>query len=150
MKFSTFVFVNFVVSVVADIFLNDIANPPQPFPFKSKIVDSLIPYFKNKSIIVSGVYAGITICLTLVGVSLLSKAIFGFYVPSVSKELMMFSVLAFPIGFAVDIAIDKLKIFGDSLDLYYEIAGAGFWGAAAFITSIVTSYGIQKYLIPVL
>ena len=150
MKFSTFVFVNFVVSVVADIFLNDIANPPQPFPFHSDIIYSLVPYFENKSIIVSGVYAGITICLTLIGVCLLSKAIFGFYVPRVNKELLLFSGLAFPIGFAVDIAIDKLKIFGDSLDLYYEIAGAGFWGAVAFITSIVTSYGIQKYLIPVL
>tara|TARA_Y100001935_G_scaffold250669_1_gene251221 strand:- start:1202 stop:1654 length:453 start_codon:yes stop_codon:yes gene_type:complete len=150
MKFSTFVFVNFVVSVVADIFLNDIANPPQPFPFKSKIIDSLVPYFKNKSIIVSGIYAGITICLTLVGVSLLSKSMFGFYVPNEIKELMLFCVLAFPIGFVVDIAIDKLKIFGKSLDPYYKVAGAGFWGSFAFITSIVTSYGIQKYLIPVL
>ena len=150
MKFSTFVFVNFVVSVVADIFLNDIANPPQPFPFESKIIDSLVPYFKNKSIIVSGVYAGITICLTLVGVCLLNKVLFGFYVPNNVKELLLFSVLAFPIGFVVDIVIDKFKIFGDTLDLYYDVAGAGFWGAVAFITSIITSYGIQKYLIPVL
>lgn len=150
MKFYTFIFVNFVVSVVADIFLNDIANPPQPFPFKSKIIDSLVPYFKNKSIIVSGVYAGITICLTLVGLCLLSKSVFGFYVPSNVKKLLLFSALAFPIGFVVDIAIDKFKIFGNTLDLYYEIAGAGFWGSFAFITSIVTSYALQKYLIPVL
>lgn len=150
MKFYTFIFVNFVVSVVYDIFLNDIANPPQPFHFKSKIIDSLVPYFKNKSIIVSGIYAGITICLTLFSLCLLSKAVFGFYVPNVTKELLLFSTLAFPIGFIVDIVIDKFKIFGNTLDPYYTVAGAGFWGSFAFITSIVTSYTLQKYLIPLL
>lgn len=150
MKLITFVFVNFVVSVFSDIALNDVANPPQPFPFHSKIIDSLKPYFKNKSIIVSGIYAGITICLTLVGVCALSNLLFGFYVPNNVKQLAMFCALAFPIGFVVDICIDKLKIFGKSLDPYYKIAGAGFWGAAAFITSIVISYALQKYLIPVL
>ena len=55
--------------------------------------------------------------------------------------------ISFPIGFAVDIAIDKLKIFGDTLDLYYEIAGAGFWGAAVLLLLLVMVY---KYLVPVL
>ena len=150
MKLHTFIFVNFIVSIVSDIALNDIANPPQPFPFKSKIIDSLVPYFKNKSIIVSGIYAGITICLTLVGVCVLSKLLFNFYVPNSLHDLLKFCILAFPIGYVVDIAIDKLKIFGKSLDPYYKIAGAGFWGATAFIFSIIISYGLQKYLIPLL
>ena len=150
MKLSTFIFVNFIVSVVSDIVLNDIANPPRPFPFDSKIIDSLVPYFKNKSIILSGIYAGITICLTLIGVCILSKALFGFYVPNTLNELLKFIGLAFPIGFVVDIGIDKLKIFGKSLDPYYKVAGAGFWGAIAFIFSIIISYALQKYLIPLL
>ncbi len=50
MKLATFIFVNFIVSIVSDIALNDISNPPKPFPFNSKIIDSLKPYFKNKSI----------------------------------------------------------------------------------------------------
>ena len=150
MKLATFIFVNFIVSIVSDIALNDISNPPKPFPFNSKIIDSLKPYFKNKSIIVSGIYAGITICLTLVGVCILSKVLFDFYVPNTLNELLKFCGLAFPIGFVVDIGIDKLKIFGKTLDPYYKIAGAGFWGAIAFIFSIIISYILQKYLIPIL
>ena len=150
MKLVTFIFVNFIVSIVSDIVLNDISNPPQPFPFSSKIIDSLVPYFKNKSIVLSGIYAGITICLTLIGVCILSKVLFDFYVPYTLYDLLKFCVLAFPIGFVVDIGIDKLKIFGKSLDPYYKVAGAGFWGAIAFVFSIIISYVLQKYLIPIL
>tara|TARA_Y100000816_G_C26096838_1_gene580608 strand:+ start:2102 stop:2554 length:453 start_codon:yes stop_codon:yes gene_type:complete len=150
MKFYTFVFINFLVSFLSDIVLNDIANPPKPISFNSKIIDSLKPYFKNKSIIISGIYAGITICITLIGVSLLSKIIYNFYVPNTLHELFKYLVLAFPIGYIVDIGIDKLHIFGNSLVPYYKIAGAGFWGAIAFIFSIIISFLLQKYLIPIL
>ena len=115
-----------------------------------KIIDSLKPYFKNKSILVSGIYAGITICLTLLGVCLISKSLLGFYVPNNAIELLKFCALSFPIGFIVDMLIDKFKLFGSSLDPYYKAAGAGFWGATAFIFSIVISYALQKYLVPLL
>jgi hypothetical protein len=46
----------------------------------------------------------------------------------------------------VDILIEKYKIFGNTLDEYYKDAGAGFWGAVAFIMSIMISYGIQSLL----
>ena len=150
MNLHTFVFINFVVSFLSDIVLNDIANPPRFLPMQSKIIDSLRPYFKNKSIIVSGIYAGITICSTLVVVSIISKQLFGFYVPSNLKQLAFFCILAFAIGFIVDIGIDKLKIFGSSLDPYYKVAGAGFWGAVAFVFSIIISFRLQKYLLPIL
>ena len=63
MKLFTFFFINFVVSMISDIILNDIARGN--IKFKSKIIDSLKPYFVNKSIIIASIYAGITICLTL-------------------------------------------------------------------------------------
>ena len=150
MNLHTFVFINFIVSFLSDIVLNDIANPPKPIPFKSKIIDSLKPYFKNKSIIISGIYAGITICITLVGVSLLSKIIYNFYVPNTFRELFKYLILAFPIGYVVDIGIEKLNIFGNSLVFYYKKAVAGFWGAIAFIFSIIIIFLLQKYLIPLL
>jgi hypothetical protein len=37
-----------------------------------------------------------------------------------------------------------MKIFGNKLDRYYKELGAGFWGATAFVFSIVISYNIQK------
>ena len=150
MKFQTFVFINFIVSFLSDIVLNDISNPPKLIPFNSKIIDSLKPYFKNKSIIISGIYAGITICLTLLGVSLLSKTIYNFHTPNNFYELLKYLLLAFPIGYIVDMGIDKFNIFGKTLVPYYKIAGAGFWGAIAFVFSIMISFLLQKYLIPIL
>ena len=147
MKLFTFLFINFVVSFISDIVLNDLANPPQPFVFNSEIINSLQPYFKQKSIIIAGIYAGITICLSLLLVCFISKILFRFYVPNNLYELLLFCGLAFPIGFVIDIIIDRLNIFGKSLRPYYKIAGSGFWGAIAFIFSIVISYGIQKYIL---
>ena len=125
-------------------------NPPKLIPFNSKIIDSLKPYFKNKSIVISGIYAGITICLTLLGVSLLSKTIYNFHTPNNFYELLKYLLLAFPIGYIVDMGIDKFNIFGKTLVPYYKIAGAGFWGAIAFVFSIMISFLLQKYLIPLL
>ena len=39
---------------------------------------------------------------------------------------------------------NKFKIFGNSLDLYYKVAGAGLCGALAFVFSIIISYYIQN------
>ena len=150
MKLFTFVFINFVVSFISDIVLNDLSNPPQPFIFNSEIINSLQTYFKNKSIIVAGIYAGITICLSLLLVCFISELLFRFYVPNNLYELLLFCGLAFPIGFLIDIVIDKLNIFGKSLQPYYKIAGSGLWGAIAFIFSIVISYSLQKYVVPLL
>jgi hypothetical protein len=76
----------------------------------------------------------------------ISKTIFGFYVPNNNNELIKFLIIAFPLGYIIDIMIDKLKIFGSSLNLYYEAAGAGLWGALAFVFSIIISYIIQKII----
>ena len=86
MKLFTFFFINFVVSMISDIILNDIARGN--IKFKSKIIDSLKPYFVNKSIIIASIYAGITICLTLVALSLITKQMFGFYMPKKTRFLI--------------------------------------------------------------
>jgi hypothetical protein len=38
------------------------------------------------------------------------------------------------------------EIYND-LDLYYKVAGAGLWGALAFVFSIIISYIIQKIIV---
>ena len=39
-------------------------------------------------------------------------------------------------------------ILGKELNIYFKVAQAGLWGAIAFIFSIIISYTLQKYLIP--
>jgi hypothetical protein len=92
----------------------------------------------------SAIYAGLTIIVALLINILISKNIFGFYVPRNNNELIKFISIAFPLGYVIDIIIDKFKIFGNELDLYYKVAGAGLWGAIAFVFSIIISYLIQN------
>ena len=148
MTYITFVFLNFIVSFFADIVLNDLANSPQPFYFKSTIVKSLQPYFQSKSIIGAGLYASLTVVITLVLTSCISLMLLGFTYPTCLNTLVSFTILAFIIGYVVDILIEQYQIFGSSLDNYYKLAGAGFWGGAAFVVSIVISYYIQFFILP--
>jgi hypothetical protein len=62
------------------------------------------------------------------------------------NQLARFLLVAFPVGYIMDIVIFKTELFGSSLNPFYKIAGAGFWGAMAFIFSILTSYVIMIYL----
>ena len=57
MKPATFIFIVFVVSVMADITLNDLSRKPLSKHITSPIILALRPYFKEKSILVAGVYA---------------------------------------------------------------------------------------------
>ena len=69
-----------------------------------------------------------------------NKWLFGFYVPSGRVNLVLTSILGFIIGWVLDVLVKKLKPFGSSLDPYYEVAGAGFWGAVALVFAIVMSF----------
>jgi hypothetical protein len=140
MKVMMFIIIVFIVSALSDIILNLLSKNKLTKEYNLKIILSLKPYFKNKSMIESAVYAGITIIVALLINMLISKNILGFYVPNNNSELIKFICIAFPLGYLIDILIDKLKIFGNTLDLYYKAAGAGLWGALAFVFSIIISY----------
>ena len=144
MKTIMFIIIVFIVSALSDILLNLLSKNKLTKDYNLKIILSLKPYFKNKSMIQSAVYAGITIIVALLINMLISKNIFGFCVPRNNMELLKFIIIAFPLGYVIDIMIDKFKIFGSSLDLYYKAAGAGLWGALAFVFSIIISYFIQN------
>lgn len=130
-----FLLINFIVSFLSDIVLND-----------SNFIPSLRSYFHNQSIFKSAFLAGMTVVIALVINILFSYFLFGFTIPTNSTNLIYFSELAFVVGFIIDFLIFKLKIFGRRLDEYYKKAGIGFWGAIAFVFSIVISYFIQKQL----
>ena len=134
-----FVFFNFAVSFMSDIILNDLST-------NFNIVNSLQPYFYKQSIIKCAFDAGFTVLFALVINMIFSYFLFGFIIPNNFTNLIYFCVLAFFIGYIMDILIYKLKVFGDRLNVYYKKLGAGFWGALAFVFSIVISFFIQKYI----
>ena len=147
MEVIIFIIINFIVSALSDVSLNLLTRNSLTKDYNLKIILSLKPYFKNKSMIKCAVYAGITIVIALLINILISKKMLGFYIPHNNTELIKFIGIAFPLGYAIDIIIDKLKIFGNDLDLYYKVAGAGLWGALAFVFSIIISYLIQNIFV---
>lgn len=144
MKVIIFIIINFIISALSDIILNLLSSSLIAKKYNFKIILSLKPYFKNKSIIESAMYAGLTIIAALLITILASKTILGFCLPNNNNELIKFICIAFPLGYIIDIIIDRFKIFGNDLELYYKIAGSGLWGALAFIFSIIISYLISS------
>jgi hypothetical protein len=141
MKPITFILINFFVSFVSDIVLNDLSK-------YTKTLQSLGSYF-NQSIIKCACIAGLTIVIALLINMGCSYFLFSFMVPSNLIQLTCFCILAFFIGYLIDIIIYRFKLI-DGLTNYYKAFGAGLWGAVAFIFSIVISYFIQKYILPLL
>ena len=144
MKVLIFIIINFIISALSDIILNLLSSSLIAKKYNFKIILSLKPYFKNKSIIESAIYAVLTIICAILITILASKTFLGFYIPNNNNELIIFIFIAFLIGYVADIIIDRFKIFGNELELYYKTAGAGLWGALAFIFSIIISYLISN------
>ena len=138
----TFIFINFIVSFLSDIILNDLSRSSY---INSPIIKSLQPYFQKKIIIEAGFYAGLTVVLTLIPILILHKYLLPIFdIP----ELLLLTLLGFIIGYLVDILIEKIDIFGPSLHQYYKLAGSGFYGGLAIVFSIIVSYILQIYLLP--
>ena len=141
----TFVFITFIVSFISDIVLNDLSTLTQ---YKS--LASLAPYFKDKYIVEAGVYAGLTIVVALICLMMLSSVTLGYYMPKTGLQLAHYCCLAYILGHIIDVLIEKLSVFGTSLDKFYETVGSGHSGALAFMFSIIISYFLQNNLLPLL
>lgn len=139
-----FVIMNFIVTAISDVILNLLSRNSFIKKQNFKIILSLKPYFANKTMLQSAIYAGLTIVAALLINMIISKNITGIIVPKNNYELFKFILIAFPLGYMIDIIINKYKIFGNDLDLYYKVAGAGLWGAIAFVFSIFFSYLITN------
>lgn len=137
----TFIFINFIVSFLSDIILNDLS---QSSYINSAIIKSLQPYFQKKTIVEAAFYAGLTVVLTIIPILILHKYLLPIFdIP----ELLLLIILGFIIGYIIDIFIEKIDIFGPTLHPYYKLAGSGFYGALAIIFSIIVSYYIQLIFI---
>lgn len=143
-----FLFIIFVVSAVADIALNDLTNTQ--LGRTSRIITSLLDYFKGKLILESAAYAGLTVVVATMILMVITAHLIGFTVPTTWEQLGVAMVIAYGVGYALDVAIERLKIFGNTLDRYYRVAGAGHWGAISFEVALVVTFIIQRYVVPYL
>ena len=142
-----FVLLNFSVGFFSDIILNFLSTKRGSKFFNSEIIKSLRPYFEKRTVLQAAIDAGLTIVIVLLLVMATTQLTMGYSVPNNIKQLICFSLIAFVYGWIADILIDKFKIFGNDLDNYYKIAGSGFWGASAFIFSIIISYIKEKIIL---
>ena len=129
-----FVIINFCVSYVSDNVLNDLSKYTQ-----YKAFTSLAPYFKNKSIVVAGIYAGITVAFATTLLLLFNRLFLNTYLPNSRYEFIITIVIAYAIGYALDVFIYKMNIF-DNLQPFYKTVGAGNGGALSFLISLIISF----------
>ena len=137
----TFIFINFFIGFISDLVLNILSR----IKYSPPSIRSLYTYFKYyDSAILTAIYAGLTVISALIPVMSLSYFMFGFATPISKKQLLTLILLSIPFGYFADVIIYKYHIFGNNLDPFYEIAGAGFWGAMSLIFSILVSWQIMK------
>ena len=142
MMIGLFIILNFIISAISDIGLNILSR----LSISPDAVRALKPYFQSHSLLISAGYAGITVVTVLIITMLISKLVFKFLYPKNVKELALFILLAAPIGYVADLIIYYFQLFGPLMNAYYKIAGAGFWGSAAFIFSIFISFLLTSLL----
>ena len=126
-----FLIIIFIVSFMSDLILR-ILSP--------KYIPSLVPYFNSNSVILAGIYAGLTIVIA----TILMLFIYKLKLPTSRNDIIIFFIIAFIVGYIIDIIIMKYNIFGDSLKQFYDTYGAGFWGALSFIFALGVTFLIKS------
>lgn len=129
-----FIIINFCVSYVSDNVLSDLSKYTHV-----KAFTSLAPYFKNKPIVLAGIYAGITVSLATILLLLFTRQFLNTYLPTTNSEFAATILIAYVIGYALDVFIYKMNLF-DNLEPFYKIVGAGNGGALSFIFSLIVSF----------
>jgi uncharacterized membrane protein len=140
-------YIYFLIGFISDLILNYLSRQS----YAPASIQALQVYFLRRSIsnpfvriLVSGINAGLTIVAALLVTEFFANKVFQFSQPQSLKQLGQFLLLAFPVGYAMDYVIYKTEVFGPTLNPFYKIAGVGFWGAMAFIFSILVAYSTFK------
>jgi hypothetical protein len=149
MALGKIIFIYFLIGFISDVALNYLSRQS----YVPKAIKALEIYFKRKTIksaflrdFISAINAGLTIVGALCVTMLISKMLLGFIHPKTVHELWRFVLIAFCVGYLTDVIIYKVQLFGATLDPFYKIAGAGLWGALAFIFSIVVGYAYLHFI----
>ena len=146
-----FLLFNAKIAFLSDIILNILATKNIKFLEKYSFMNSLKtlkPYFKNKSMFKAAFYALLTVIIIVGIIMKLFQIYYDKYLPENKKEIFIYLVISFIVGYVGDILIYKWDIF-PRLKTYYRIVGKGLWGAIAIVFSVFMSliylYIYQNY-----
>ena len=138
-KFYIFLLLNFIIGFVSDILLNKLSY------YNVLNINTLRPYFEDKTILVAALYAGITVLIIAIIISLIYNYFNNDCLPKNRNQYINYLIITFIVSYLSDILIHKLNIF-PKLQLYYDIVGSGLWGAIAILFSIILSLFIINKL----
>jgi len=136
-----FLLFNSKIAFLSDIILNILATKKIKILEKYSFMDSLKtlkPYFENKSMFQAAFYALLTVIIIVGIIMKIFQIFYDKYLPETNKEIFIYLVLSFIVGYIGDILIYKLNIF-PKLKLYYRVVGKGLWGAIAIVFSVFMS-----------
>jgi len=132
MNIHLFLIINFIIGFLSDIVLNKLSY------YNFMKLNTLRPYFENKTIVEAALYAGITVYVIVGIISIIFKLLNKRYLPSTKREYIIYLLLTFVIGFIADYIIYWIDIF-PRLELYYKEVGKGLWGGLAILFSVAIS-----------
>ena len=133
-----FLLFNAKIAFFSDIILNILATNKIKFLEKYSFMNSLKtlkPYFQNKSMFKAAFYALLTVIIIVGIIMKIFQIFYDKYLPETNKEIFIYLVLSFVVGYVSDILIYKLNIF-PRLQTYYRVVGKGLWGAIAIVFSV--------------
>ena len=136
-----FLLLNAKIAFFSDILLNILANSNIKFFKNSGFYNSLKtlkPYFENKSPFLAAFYALLTVIIIVGIIMKIFQIFYDKYLPEKGKEIFIYLVISFIVGYVGDILIYKLDIF-PRLKTYYRVVGKGLWGAIAIVFSVFMS-----------
>tara|TARA_E500000178_G_C16973541_1_gene732180 strand:+ start:11 stop:508 length:498 start_codon:yes stop_codon:yes gene_type:complete len=136
-----FLLLNALIAFFSDILLNILSTKKIKYLEKYSIMDSLKtlkPYFLNKSPFQAAFYASLTVFIIVGIIMKIFQIFYNKYLPEKKKEVFIYLVLSFIVGYIGDILIYKWDIF-PRLQKYYRVVGKGLWGAIAIVFSVVMS-----------
>ncbi len=123
---------NALIGFFSDIVLNHLSN------YKIFNLNTLKPYFQNKSVFKAALYAMVTVLIIVVIIMQTFHLYYNKTLPEDKKETIIYLILTFIIGYIADILIHKLDIF-PKLKQYYRVIGSGLWGGLAILFSVSIS-----------
>ena len=136
-----FLLLNAKIAFLSDIILNILSTRNIGFLEKYSFMNSLKtlkPYFVNKSMFQAAFYALITVIIIVGIIMKIFQIFYDKYLPETHKEIFIYLVLSFIVGYVSDILIYKWNIF-PRLQKYYRVVGRGLWGAIAIVFSVFMS-----------
>lgn len=127
---SLFLVFNALIGFFSDIVLNIIAKNDIYKP-----ITTLRPYFEDKTMFQAAFYALLTVVIIVGIIMKLFQIFYNKYLPETKKEIFIYFILTFIVGYIGDIVIYKLNIF-PLLKTYYRVVGKGLWGSLAILFSV--------------